>query len=125
MIHAADTNLTASFASSSWLRQTFVPVDILATLSERLGAPWHVHREIDCEGEVSIIVFPGGDDDDDETLPVFILYEKNGLAHVATVEADEWKTAQDFASIQGAADAIALWVADCPRREASPAQRRG
>jgi hypothetical protein len=51
-----------------------------------------VHRETDCEGDVSVITLPA----DDEAIPAFILYEKGGLARVATVTGDEW--ANDWSS---------------------------
>lgn len=71
-------------------------------LAGALGPIWSVHREADHEGEVSIVVLPADDDNE----PVFVLYEKDGLARVGTVRRDEWVGDEGFSGLQDAIDAI-------------------
>jgi hypothetical protein len=87
--------------------------NVLEVLSEALGPTWTVHRETDCNGEISIIVLPAADDAE----PVFVLYEKDGLAHVATVCEDAWEGDRGFFSFQ---DAVAGIIAEAmhPSRQA-------
>lgn len=102
MIHSAEKTdpLTRLF----WQRQFAAPLDIVATLAQALGFAWVVQREIDWQGEVSVIALPANDD---ETMPAFVLYEQGGLAQVATVKHDEWQPKRGYAT---AAEAVAAIV---------------
>ena len=75
--------------------------DIILSLSSALGSAWKVHREIDCVGDVSIVVMPASDDD--PSMPTFVLYEAGGEARVGTIRRDEWQADQGFATVQQAA----------------------
>jgi hypothetical protein len=75
-------------------------------LSATLGPTWGVYRETDCEGEVSIIVLPVADD----AKPAFLLYEKGGVARVATVAGDDWEGDQGYPSFH---DAVAAIITVC------------
>jgi len=88
--------------------------DVLVVLVEALGPAWSVRREIDYEGEVSIIVLPVAD----ETDPGFLLYEKEGLACVATITGDDWVGDQGFATFQEAISAIITKISE--RGNATP-----
>ena len=44
--------------------------------------------------------------DEDNAMPTFMLYQRDGLAHVATVQNDEWRTGPGFVSAQAAVAAI-------------------
>jgi hypothetical protein len=81
-----DPCVTEAFSAAPWLFEPGLG-DVSALLSQALGADWTVEREIDCEGHVSIIALP---EDETDGTPSFILYEKDGLARVATVKCDEW-----------------------------------
>ena len=94
--------LNRTFARASWLFESESPRDVIVRLSEALGPSWTVHRETDCEGEVSIIVLPLADD----VEPAFVLYEKEGVARVAAVAGDDWEGDQGFASFQQAVAGI-------------------
>ncbi len=59
---------------------------------------WNVHREVDYQGEVSIVVLPV----DDDSGPAFVLYEKDGAARVGTVSGDEWTRDEGFFDVQAA-----------------------
>jgi hypothetical protein len=117
MIHAAQTVLTNPLTSPSWLRQPTAPLDIVATLSKALGFAWIAQREIDWEGEVSVIVLAAGDD---EAMPAFILYETDGLAHVATVKHDEWQTGRAYATAEEAVAAIVSLTAGTAETNVGP-----
>jgi hypothetical protein len=102
MTPAIDNIFSTTFASSSWSFATEAPRDVIVELSEALGPIWSVCRESDCEGDVSIIVLPL----DDDAAPTFVLYEKRGVACVATVSGDDWDGVQGFAGLQEAVAAI-------------------
>jgi hypothetical protein len=74
--------------------------DIVVSLTAALGPTWSVQREIDCVGEVSIVVMPVSDH---PAVPTFILYEVGGQAHVGTIRQDEWQADQGFDTVQQAA----------------------
>jgi hypothetical protein len=71
-------------------------------LSEALGPRWCVQKEVDYEGEVSIIVLPA----DDDVGPVFILWQTDDQVHVATVRDDKWEARESHSSIQTAVSDI-------------------
>ena len=96
----------------TWLRLPAHPFDIFATLSQALGAAWFVQRQTDPEGEVSIFAMAAGDEDN--VMPTFMLYEQDGLAYVATVQDDEWRTQPGFVSAQAAVAAIVADIACLP-----------
>lgn len=104
MTHTIDNVLSKAFAHSPWLFAHDVPRDAIMVLSEALGPRWAVQRETDCDGEVSIIVLPIAD----EAKPAFVLYEKEGVARVATVVGDDWEGDQGFANFP---DAVATIIA--------------
>jgi hypothetical protein len=87
MAHAINRDLSKVFAHASWLLPREPARDVVEVLSEGLGPGWTVHRETDCEGDVSVIALPA----DEEAIPAFILYEKGGVARVATVRGDDWE----------------------------------
>ena len=74
--------------------------DIVVLLTAALGPAWNVQREIDCVGEVSIVVMPVSNH---PAVPTFILYEAGGQAHVGTIRQDEWEADQGFDTVQQAA----------------------
>lgn len=92
----------AAFGWPDWPCLSAVPLDIVTALSQGLGSAWVVEREIDCQGEISIIVLGAGEDDADNSLPTFIFYERDGLMQVATVTNDEWRAQRSFESAQAA-----------------------
>jgi len=103
MTHAINYALADAFPSAPWL---FFPAElgeVIAVLKETLGDDWGVERAIDCEGEISIIALPVGGD---EWAPSFILFEKEGRAHLAVISFDEWKWDQAFASFGEAVNAF-------------------
>ena len=117
MTHAAQTTLTDPLANLSWLCQPTAPLDIVATLSKALGSAWIVQREIDCEGEVSVVALAVRDD---ETMPAFILYEADGLAHVATVKHDKWQSGRAYAMAEEAVAAIVCLTAATSETNVGP-----
>ena len=109
MISAIDQN-----DASAWLGDTVSPVDAIALLSPALASAWEVARDVDPVGEVSIVVFPRADD---LAMPTFILFEKDGLAVVATIRDDVWEGEQGFASYRQAVSAI---LTEATRADATP-----
>ena len=94
------------------LRLPVRPFDIQAALSVALGADWIVQREIDPDAEVSILAMAA--DDMDDTLPTFMLYERNGLVQVASVQDDAWQSHGGFANAHAAVAAIVAAIARLP-----------
>ena len=88
------------------------PVDIQTALSEALGAGWLVQRETDPGGDMSVLVMAA--DDADNALPTFMVYERDGLAQVASVQADAWHSLAGFASAHAAVAAIVSAIANLP-----------
>jgi hypothetical protein len=68
-----------------------------------LGPAWTVDQEIDYAGDVSIIVLPANVEDE---KPAFVLFEKNGCVHVATISADEWVSESSFFDAGEAAEML-------------------
>jgi hypothetical protein len=89
--------------SGRWLNAARLSFDVVAALTDGLGAAWEVVRNEDPFGEVAIVVFPA---DDAAGLPSFMLYENNGLVEVATVHDDVWSGSQVYANCPQAAAAI-------------------
>ncbi|HEY0182439.1 MAG TPA: hypothetical protein VGC09_06475 [Rhodopila sp.] len=84
--------------------------DIVLSLRKLLGSGWWVERETDYLGEISIVVLPATDQIE---LPMFMLYESGGLAHVATIRADEWEADRGFDTVpQAALIGIVAVIAD-------------
>jgi len=102
MNHTIDPVLPHASAALPWLPATDSNHDALDVLAGALGPMWSVHREIDCEGEASIVVLP----DHDDIGPAFLLYETAGLARVGTVIGDEWASYESFSGIRAAVTAI-------------------
>ena len=102
MIRTIDAVLGKAFGSAPWLTETELDDDALIVLAEALGSAWSVQREVDCEGDASIIVMPL----QDENLATFILYERHGLALVGINLGDEWLGDEGFGSVQAATGAI-------------------
>jgi hypothetical protein len=103
MTHTVGDGLTKAFAAVPWLFEPAAFGEVVAVLSEALGPDWTVGRETDCEGDVSIIALSTLDA---EGMPAFILYEKDGKTHVATVKDDEWECDRRFDSFRQAIDAF-------------------
>ena len=103
MTHAAYDGLTKAFPDAARMLLPVPRQEVVAALSEALGPDWAVERETDYEGEVSIIALSTLDL---ERMPAVILYEKEGMAHVATMKCDEWENDLSFASFQQATDAF-------------------
>jgi hypothetical protein len=101
MTHVYD-GLTKAFPTTPWLFQPATP-DVVAVLSEALGADWAVERETDCEGEVSIIALSTIAV---EGAPSLILFENDGQACVATMNGDDLGWKRRFSSFQQAIDAF-------------------
>ena len=91
------------------LRLPARPFDIHAALSKALGANWLVQRETSPNGEVSILAMAA--DDEDNVLPTFMLYERDGLAQVASVQDDAWQSLSGFANAEAAVVAIITAIA--------------
>jgi hypothetical protein len=98
-----DDNLTKIFPAARWLFDPAAPSDVVAVVSKALGPDWAVEREIDCDGEVSIVALPTMDD---APTPAFILYEKGGRTRVATIRDDEWKCDHGFNSFRQGVGAL-------------------
>lgn len=86
--------------------------DIHAALSGALGPQWIVQRETNSDGEVSILVMAA--DDETNVLPTFMVYERDGLAQMAIVQDDAWRSTSGFASAQAAVAAIVAAIASLP-----------
>ena len=107
MNHMIDPVLSKAPAAFPWLPATDPKHDACDVLAEALGPMWSVHCEVDCEGEVSIVVLP----DDGDIGPAFLLYENGGQARVGTVSGDEWTSRESFSDIQAAITAIIVKAA--------------
>jgi hypothetical protein len=94
------------------LRPPTCPLDIHAALSEALGTEWTVQREIDPDGEVSILAMAA--DDADNTRPTFLLYERYGLAQVVSVRDDAWQSLGGYATAQAGVATIITAIARLP-----------
>ena len=102
MSRSINDHLTKSFSFKPWLFHSGQG-DVIALVSGALGSDWTVLRETDCEGDVSIIALPAEETD---RTPCFILYEKGGQAHVASVRRDKWDRDLSFDSFSEAVDAF-------------------
>lgn len=94
--------LTNTFSFVPWLFHSGQD-DVIAMVSGALGPDWTVLRETDCEGDVSIIALPA---EETGRTPSFILYEKDGQTHVASVRCDQWGLDLIFDSFSKAVDAF-------------------
>jgi hypothetical protein len=103
MTHVVHDGLIKAFANSPWMLLPARHKEVVSELAEALGPDWVVEREIDFEGEVSIIALPIIDA---APAPTFILYEKAGRAHVATIRFDRWENDRGYNSFQQATDAF-------------------
>ena len=109
MTHSVETDRPFPRQTPAWLFLPAHSFDIVATLSDALGPAWLVQRETDCEAEMSILAMASGDDDN--ALPTFVLYERDGLVHVATVQNEVWRPMHGFISPQEAVTAIVAEIA--------------
>jgi hypothetical protein len=103
MITHADTVAVRERPGTPAPRSAGRPVDDLLQLSAALTPQWQVAREIDYLGEVSFLALPN---EDDPEIPAFILYQKAGQTHVATIHQDDWENDLAFATSQQAVNAM-------------------
>ncbi len=103
MTHDVHDGLIKAFPNSPWMLQRTPRKEVVSMLSKALGSGWVVEREIDADGDVSIIALPFIDD---EPTPTLILYEKAGRTHVATIRCDRWENDRGYNSFQQATDAF-------------------
>jgi hypothetical protein len=82
-----------------------MPLLAAVALLSALEPAWEVEEAVDPAGERSIVVFSAVDD---RAMPAFVLFEKAGMAVIATVRNDVWESEREFASCVGAAAAIVM-----------------
>jgi hypothetical protein len=121
MTHALDDGLAKAFSAALWLLQPAELGDVIAVLSDALGADWVVERETDYTGEMSIIAFPASDQD---ARPTFVLYEADGQTHVATIRGDEWASDHGFNRFRQGVDAIIAAAKASPSVRSQPTTSR-
>jgi hypothetical protein len=97
-----DDGLAKAFPAIPWLFQPAAP-DVIAVLSNALSTDWVVARETDYEGRMSVITLPALGK---EKLPSFILYERDGQTHVATITGDEWANDRCFDDFRQAVSVV-------------------
>lgn len=103
MAHVVEKNDVRPLANEAWLQNAQTSFDVAATLTSALTPSWLVEREIDPDGELSIVVLPDGENSD---RPTFLLYEENGLVQVSAFRGEDWQRRQAFRTCQRAVAAI-------------------
>ncbi len=98
MIEGIDAVLTIPYPRSAGFLTADAEREAVEMLTEALAPVWTVYKETDYQGEVSIIALPADDND----VPAFILFEKNGRPHMAKVRGDEWESEESCASVEAA-----------------------
>jgi hypothetical protein len=84
--------------------------DAQSELTAELTPAWQVEQAVDYVGEVSYIALPVSDDPD---MAAFILYERGGRAHIATIQRDEWQNGRSFATLNQAVNALIARAGTC------------
>ena len=107
MGHMNENHSIHAGSAINWLREGVAPFDVVEALLESLQGDWLVERETDPAGDLSVIVMSVRDD---AALPTFLLYEEDGLAQVATVSGDTWRSKSAYPTCQRAVAAIAAAV---------------
>jgi hypothetical protein len=103
MADVVEKNDCRDLNDEAWLRDARANFDVRATLTCALTPFWTVERELDPNGDLSIVILPFSDT---TVLPGFVLYEKDGLVQVSTFLGEDWQSRQAFHTCQRAVAAI-------------------
>ncbi len=103
MINDTDTASANAAPATTPARIAGEAFDALGQLAAALAPEWQVEQETDYLGNVSFVTLPKKADPE---MPAFILYEKEGQAHVATVRQDTWENDRAFATCDQAVNAV-------------------
>jgi hypothetical protein len=119
MMHGIDTASTVMLEARSLPAAARKPFDAVFELSAGLAPTWQVERAIDYAGDISFIALPGSND---PGMAAFIIFERDGRAHIGTVRNDAWHDGRSFATLPQAVKAIIAQAAHLPDQHA-PDQR--
>ena len=120
MIHLIEMISANSSLAKSPLWQAARLDDSVFELTKALGPHWVVERWSDCGGDLSIVVFSRHDPD---ALTTFVLFERDGVTRVATVEDDKWTTDRKFRSRRCAINSLIARAAITPEQNQTAAKR--